>query len=162
MAAARAEVGARETVCRGDPANPRQRRGVAAHGRGSRSARRGNFRKTSAGSQDISDPRGEAGVHAWTTRTEASMQTRIPDLPRTARTTRNWRFGSAELPDPDATGLEMDRASIALHDAVHAARSAATPCVYVVDDDISVRESLESLIASAGLRTLAFAGPADF
>src|SRR5688572_22884660 len=100
MAAARAEVGARETVCRGDPANPRQRRGVAAHGRGSRSALRGNFRKTSAGSQDISDPRGEAGVHASTTRTEASMQTRIPDLPRTARTTRNWRFGSADLPDP--------------------------------------------------------------
>jgi len=56
----------------------------------------------------------------------------------------------------------MDRASIALHDAVHAARSAATPCVYVVDDDISVRESLESLIASAGLQTLAFGGPADF
>ncbi len=56
----------------------------------------------------------------------------------------------------------MDRPSIALHDAVHAARSAAASCVYVVDDDISVRESLASLIASAGLQTLAFAGAAEF
>lgn len=56
----------------------------------------------------------------------------------------------------------MDRAPIALHDVVHTARSAAAACVYVVDDDVSVRESLESLIASAGLQTLAFPGAADF
>lgn len=37
-----------------------------------------------------------------------------------------------------------------------------TALVYVVDDDESVRESLESLIRSAGLRVISFASPRDF
>ena len=37
-----------------------------------------------------------------------------------------------------------------------------TPYVFVVDDDVSVRESLESLIRSAGLRPLTFASARDF
>src|SRR5258705_10847065 len=37
-----------------------------------------------------------------------------------------------------------------------------TPVVFVVDDDVSVRESLEALIATAGWRTKAFASALDF
>ena len=40
--------------------------------------------------------------------------------------------------------------------------SKATPVVFVVDDDVSVRESLEALIASAGWRTKTFASALDF
>ncbi len=36
------------------------------------------------------------------------------------------------------------------------------PVVFVVDDDVSVRESLEALIATAGWRTKAFASALDF
>lgn len=36
------------------------------------------------------------------------------------------------------------------------------PIVYVVDDDISVRESLEALLRCAGLRAEIFASPEDF
>jgi FixJ family two-component response regulator len=42
------------------------------------------------------------------------------------------------------------------------ARSAAIPVVFVVDDDISVRESLESLIADAGWRPEVFASAQEF
>lgn len=38
----------------------------------------------------------------------------------------------------------------------------ATPIVFVVDDDVSVRESLESLIADAGLRAEVFASAEAF
>lgn len=38
----------------------------------------------------------------------------------------------------------------------------ATPIVFVVDDDVSVRESLESLIADAGLRAEVFASAETF
>ena len=38
----------------------------------------------------------------------------------------------------------------------------ATPIVFIVDDDISVRESLESLIACAGWRAEAFASAQEF
>jgi FixJ family two-component response regulator len=38
----------------------------------------------------------------------------------------------------------------------------ATPTVFIVDDDISVRESLESLIAEAGWRPEAFASAREF
>lgn len=38
----------------------------------------------------------------------------------------------------------------------------ATPVVYVVDDDASVRESLSSLIRSAGMAVQVFASPFDF
>jgi FixJ family two-component response regulator len=40
--------------------------------------------------------------------------------------------------------------------------SKATPVVFVVDDDVSVRESLEALIGTAGLRTKSFASALDF
>jgi FixJ family two-component response regulator len=42
------------------------------------------------------------------------------------------------------------------------ARSAAIPVVFIVDDDISVRESLESLIADAGWRPEVFASAQEF
>ena len=38
----------------------------------------------------------------------------------------------------------------------------AKPVVYVVDDDLSVRESLEALIAAAGWRPQTFASASDF
>src|SRR5256885_11639183 len=37
-----------------------------------------------------------------------------------------------------------------------------TPVVFVVDDDVSVRESLEALIETAGWRTKTFATALDF
>jgi FixJ family two-component response regulator len=40
--------------------------------------------------------------------------------------------------------------------------SKATPVVFVVDDDVSVRESLEALIETAGWRTKTFATALDF
>ena len=40
--------------------------------------------------------------------------------------------------------------------------SAATPIVFIVDDDISVRESLESLVLSAGWPVETFASARDF
>jgi len=40
--------------------------------------------------------------------------------------------------------------------------SKVTPVVFVVDDDVSVRESLEALIATAGWRTKTFASALDF
>ncbi|HKC80260.1 MAG TPA: response regulator [Gemmatimonadaceae bacterium] len=40
--------------------------------------------------------------------------------------------------------------------------SKATPVVFVVDDDVSVRESLEALIGTAGWRAETFASAADF
>jgi len=40
--------------------------------------------------------------------------------------------------------------------------SHVTPVVFVVDDDVSVRESLEALIATAGWRTRTFATALDF
>jgi FixJ family two-component response regulator len=42
------------------------------------------------------------------------------------------------------------------------AASAATPIVFVVDDDVSVRESLQSLIAHAGWRPEVFASAEEF
>jgi FixJ family two-component response regulator len=38
----------------------------------------------------------------------------------------------------------------------------AGPCVFIVDDDVSVRESLELLLASVGLHAVAFGCAADF
>jgi FixJ family two-component response regulator len=40
--------------------------------------------------------------------------------------------------------------------------SVVTPIVYIVDDDVSVRESLESLVASVGWRPQAFASAQEF
>ncbi|HEY8065957.1 MAG TPA: response regulator [Methylosinus sp.] len=42
------------------------------------------------------------------------------------------------------------------------AQEAESPIVYVVDDDQSIRESLEDLLASIGLRAKTFASPKDF
>ena len=42
------------------------------------------------------------------------------------------------------------------------AASGATPIVFIVDDDVSVRESLEALIGAAGWRTECFASARDF
>ena len=41
-------------------------------------------------------------------------------------------------------------------------QASATPIVFVVDDDVSVRESLEALIETAGWRTKTFATALDF
>ncbi len=46
--------------------------------------------------------------------------------------------------------------------ATTASKSQAKPIVFVVDDDISVRESLESLISFAGWHPETFASAADF
>ena len=46
--------------------------------------------------------------------------------------------------------------------APHRTTDDAVPCVFVVDDDISIRESLELLFGSAGWRALPFACAADF
>jgi FixJ family two-component response regulator len=43
-----------------------------------------------------------------------------------------------------------------------APRRGSTPIVYIVDDDVSVRESLEALIAHGGWRPLAFASAEAF
>jgi FixJ family two-component response regulator len=42
------------------------------------------------------------------------------------------------------------------------AMTAVTPIVFIVDDDVSVRESLEALVAQAGFRAEVFACAADF
>lgn len=42
------------------------------------------------------------------------------------------------------------------------AKPIATPVVFIVDDDISIRESLESLVADAGWRPEVFASAQDF
>ena len=42
------------------------------------------------------------------------------------------------------------------------AMTAATPIVFIVDDDVSVRESLEALVAQAGFRAEVFACAEDF
>ena len=41
-------------------------------------------------------------------------------------------------------------------------RADATPCIFIVDDDISVRESLELLVNAEGWQALPFACAADF
>ncbi len=45
---------------------------------------------------------------------------------------------------------------------VHTAGRQATPTVFVVDDDASVREALNSLIRSVGLRVEMFATAKEF
>ena len=56
----------------------------------------------------------------------------------------------------------MNAASAARSSSMQAATSIATPIVFVVDDDISVRESLESLIAEAGWRPEVFESAQEF
>src|ERR1700719_466074 len=56
----------------------------------------------------------------------------------------------------------MSLASAVGHDARSAPMSHATPIVFVVDDDISVRESLELLIRNAGWQPETFASAQEF
>ena len=56
----------------------------------------------------------------------------------------------------------MNSASTASHKSPPPLRSRGTPIVYVVDDDISVRESLESLIRFAGWQPQIFASAQEF
>jgi len=53
-------------------------------------------------------------------------------------------------------------ASVPRSSAMLGATRAATPSVFIVDDDISVRESLEALIEQAGWRPEAFASAREF
>jgi len=48
------------------------------------------------------------------------------------------------------------------HEAAGSSSSLPAPVVFIVDDDASVRESLESLIESAGWQTETFASPGEF
>jgi len=56
----------------------------------------------------------------------------------------------------------MIQSSIVTHKAPMEAQSEIVPHVFVVDDDISVRESLGPLISSAGWRTETFASGREF
>ena len=56
----------------------------------------------------------------------------------------------------------MNSASSASHKSPPPLMSGGTPIVYVVDDDISVRESLESLIRFAGWQPQIFASAQEF
>jgi FixJ family two-component response regulator len=56
----------------------------------------------------------------------------------------------------------MNSASVSSDGAQSSLMSCATPIVFVVDDDISVRESLESLIRFAGWQPQTFASAQEF
>ena len=56
----------------------------------------------------------------------------------------------------------MIEAAVSVQKPDNAARADNLPCVFVVDDDISVRESLELLLKSAGWQAMSFACAADF
>ena len=56
----------------------------------------------------------------------------------------------------------MNSASTASHQSPRSLTSRGTPIVFVVDDDISVRESLESLIRFAGWQPQIFASAQEF
>jgi FixJ family two-component response regulator len=61
--------------------------------------------------------------------------------------------------------MSIEMTTITTIDAPHARTSraaAATPIVFVVDDDVSVRESLELLIEAAGWRAETFASAQEF
>jgi len=53
-------------------------------------------------------------------------------------------------------------AALSVQQPREAFRADSVPCVFIVDDDISVRESLELLINSAGWQALPFACAAEF
>jgi FixJ family two-component response regulator len=56
----------------------------------------------------------------------------------------------------------MNSASASFHKSPSSLKSRDTPIVFVVDDDISVRESLESLIRFAGWQPQTFASAQEF
>src|SRR5258705_2528469 len=57
---------------------------------------------------------------------------------------------------------EVNSASASFHESRSSLMSRDTPIVFVVDDDISVRESLESLIRFAGWQPQTFASAQEF
>src|SRR6202049_3894844 len=63
---------------------------------------------------------------------------------------------------PRIKASTMSLASAVGHEARSAPMSHATPVVFVVDDDVSVRESLESLIRCAGWQPETFASAQEF
>jgi FixJ family two-component response regulator len=56
----------------------------------------------------------------------------------------------------------MNPSAAARGESTTAARSPTTPVVFVVDDDVSIRESLEPLISFAGWRVETFASAEEF
>src|SRR5258706_12059839 len=58
--------------------------------------------------------------------------------------------------------FEMNSASASIRNSPPSLMSRGTPIVFVVDDDISVRESLESLIRFAGWQPQIFASAQEF
>src|SRR2546422_1513317 len=58
--------------------------------------------------------------------------------------------------------IDMNSASVADHESSSSPMSLAAPIVFVVDDDVSVRESLESLIRCAGWQAETFASAQEF
>jgi FixJ family two-component response regulator len=56
----------------------------------------------------------------------------------------------------------MNSASVADHESLSSLMSHGAPVVFVVDDDVSVRESLESLIRCAGWQAETFASAQEF
>jgi FixJ family two-component response regulator len=56
----------------------------------------------------------------------------------------------------------MNSASASFHESQSSPTSPDTPIVFVVDDDISVRESLEALILFAGWQPQTFASAQEF
>ena len=56
----------------------------------------------------------------------------------------------------------MIDAAISIQKSGTAARVDTIPCVFIVDDDISVRESLELLVEAAGWQAMPFACAAEF
>jgi FixJ family two-component response regulator len=61
-----------------------------------------------------------------------------------------------------ATPLSLSSANTADHASSASSVPHGTPVVFVVDDDVSVRESLELLIDSAGWQPEAFASAMEF
>src|SRR5687768_1619349 len=61
-----------------------------------------------------------------------------------------------------SAGVDMGPMSVAVPEAGSSPTSYPVPIVFVVDDDISVRESLELLIQSAGWRPETFASAREF
>jgi FixJ family two-component response regulator len=68
----------------------------------------------------------------------------------------------SELSDPPLGGHKMNSASALRHESKSSPISPATPIVFVVDDDVSVRESLELLIRCAGWQPELFASAQEF
>src|SRR5438552_12182741 len=58
--------------------------------------------------------------------------------------------------------IDMNSASVVDHDSSSSPMAHAAPIVFVVDDDVSVRESLELLIRCAGWQAETFASAQEF